>query len=337
MTKKINVGIIGIGYWGINILRNFNEINECDVAYACDKDSSKLERIACDKKYRDVKRTNNYMDILKDNIVDAVVVATPVQSHFKVANDVLSSGKDVLIEKPMTYTPKESLELIAKAKKNDNILMVGHTFMYNSAVQEMKKIDIGKLRYMHATRTGLGPIRNDVNAMYDLAPHDIYMMNYFTERRPTKVFADGRTYIQKEKGLEDVVTLTLDYPHNILGTITVSWVNPVKTRSMTLVGENKMLVFEDPVVTIYNKGVDYQPISGDLGEFSLSFRDGNIIQPLIKPNEPLKEECRYFIYCSKTRNKPITDGKAGYDIVTILDAAQKSLRSGKKEDIRYET
>jgi predicted dehydrogenase len=339
VIKKINIGVIGVGYWGINILRNFNEINECNLLYACDKDSSKLERIAGDKKYRDIIRTNNYNDILKDGSVDAVVVATPVQSHFKLANDVLCSGKDVFVEKPMTYTPKESLELIARAKKEKKLIMVGHTFMFNSAVQEMKKIDIGKLQYMRSIRGNLGPIRQDVNAMYDLATHDIYMFNYFIGKRPTSVFADGRCYIQKDKGIEDIVTLTLDYPHNVLGTITTSWIDPIKTRQMVLVGDNKMILFDDMSINkleIFKKGVDYQPLNGSLGEFALSYRDGDILQPLIKPSEPLKEECGYFIYCVKTRNKPITDGKAGYDVVAVLNAGQHSLKSGKKELIRYD-
>lgn len=334
----VNVGIIGIGYWGVNLLRNFFELDGSNVSMVCDANKSRLEKILSDKKYTGIRGTTDVKEVLKDRFIDAVVVATPTVSHYGVVKEALENGKHVFCEKPLTYDPKESIDLINTADRKGVELMVGHIFLYNNAVKYMKE-NIKDIKYMHAQRNGLGPIRQDCNAMWDLTPHDISMFNYLTDSRPEAVFANGKTYVQKDKGLEDAVSMSLDYPNNVMANVNASWIDPVKTRKLTVVGSDKMMVFDDmslDKISVFNKGVDYQPKSGDYGEFQLSIRDGDIIQPKIKYNEPLKDECKAFIDAINSGKSSLTNGRNGYDVVAVLHAAQKSLRSGKKELIEYE-
>jgi len=336
----VNIGQIGVGYWGKNILRSMNDLQDASVVSICDSDLSQLEKILSDKKYNDIKKSFHFKDVIRDSSVDAVVVATPTKTHYAIAKIALSAGKHVFLEKPLTYKPKESMELIDLAEKNNKQLMTGHIFLYNNAIKYLKENigSFGDIRYMTAQRNGLGPIRNDCNAMWDLVPHDISVFNYLTNSRPTHVYASGKTYIQTDKGLEDAVTVSLDYPENVMGNINASWIDPVKTRKMTLVGSEKMGVFDDmssDKITIYDKGVDYQPKSGDYGAFQMSFRDGDIIKPNIKHNEPLKDECQVFLDSINSGKKPLSDGKNGLDIVCVLDAANKSLKEGRRVEINY--
>ena len=336
----VNVGIIGAGYWGKNLIRNFNELKDATILKVCDSDKSKLENIISNKQYTGITGTTNADDIFTDKKIDAVVIATQTNTHFELAKNALLKGKHVFVEKPLTYDPVESLCLTDIAEQSDKKLMVGHIFLYNNAVKYMKDNikDIGDIRYFHAQRNGLGPIRNDCNAMWDLTPHDISMFNYLTDSKPTHVIANGKTYVQKDKGIEDAVSLSLDYPNNVMANVNASWIDPVKTRKMTVVGDKKMIVFDDmssDKITVYNKGVDYQPKTGDFSAFQMSFRDGDIIKPKINYNEPLKDECQAFIDSIKTGEDSITNGKNGYEVVAVLDAAQRSLKSGQKEEIKY--
>jgi len=322
----INVGLVGFGYWAPNILRNLRDLPNVEVSYVCDTDTTKLERV------KGVKTTTSLDDLIKGS--EAVIVSTPAKTHYDIARRCLEAGKDVLVEKPLTYKPQDSIELIRLVDKQ--ILMVGHILLYNNISRYIKQCDIGDIRYLQSQRLGLGPIRQDVNAMWDLAPHDIAFFNYILDDRPESVFVNGKSYVQK--GIEDMVSMSLDYPNNCQANTTVSWIDPIKTRKITIVGSKKMLEFDDviPRLTIFDKGVDYQPKTGEYGDFKLSLRDGDIILPKIPLNEPLKEELQHFLDCVKTRQQPLTDGWSGYDVVCTLDAAQRSLKSGKKEMIQYE-
>jgi len=348
-NKIIKVAQIGYGYWGDNLLRNLSDLPDVEVVAVCDKDSSKLERIAGHKRYKEIKTTVNSDDIIKDPTIDAIVVATPTQTHYVIASRCLDEGKSVLVEKPLTYYPEESLALIRKAEVAKSTLMVGHVFLYNNILLSLRdKVAPGTIRYMNSQRTGLGPIRLDCNVMWDLAPHDISMFNYLTRQKPVSVYADGRTFVQYDKGLEDVVFVNLEYPNGIIGHVTTSWIDPIKTRKITVVTSDKMHVFDDvaQTLTTFNKGIDYQPKSGEYGDFQLSVKDGDIIQPKIVLNEPLKEECKHFIDCVRSKDRPFTegnrfsahhtDGKNGYEVVCVLDAAQRSLRNGRRETIKYD-
>ena len=279
----VNVGIIGVGYWGVNLLRNFYELDGSNVAMVCDSNVTRLNKVLSDKKYIGIKGTTNPKDIYNDKSIDVVVVATPTHSHYENVKDALNANKHVFCEKPLTYNPKPALDLIDTAKRRGLELMVGHIFLYNNAVKYIKD-NIKDIKYMHAQRNGLGPIRQDCNAMWDLTPHYISLFNYLTDSKPESVFANGKIYIQKDKGIEDAVSMSLDYPNNVMANVNASWIDPVKTRKLTVVGSDKMIVFDDMAldkISVFNKGVDYQPKSDNYGEFQLSIRDGDIIQPKI--------------------------------------------------------
>jgi predicted dehydrogenase len=238
----------------------------------------------------------------------------------------------------MTYNPQESLDLIRLAEKSGKILMVGNIMLYNKAFNYIKDhlSDIGNIRYINSLRLNLGPIRGDCNAMYDLATHDIYMINHLLESRPISVFASGKSYVKK--GIEDVVSMILNYPNNIQANITSSWIDPNKKRVMTIVGDKKMIELDDVAtnkVIIYDKGASYQPKTDGFGEFQLAVRDGDILIPKIAGNEPLKDECKDFLDSIKTGKQPVASGTTGYETVVILDAGKKSMDRNELMRIEY--
>lgn len=311
----MKIGIIGVGYWGKNYARIFNELGH--QLYCCDIDKT--------KRIKGYKFTTDY----KQLEVDAVVVSTPPATHYEITKYCLEAGKDVLVEKPITLNAKEAEELVQIAKEEEKILMVGHTFIYNPAVQKLKDYDVGDICYLYSERTGLGLIRNDVNSMWDLAPHDISIFLYLLDAMPTEVFAVGHSYLQND--IEDVVFITLKFPNNILANIHVSWLDPYKIRRTTVVGTKKMVVFDDinklETLKIFDKGVDRtRKVYADYGEFQLSVRDGDVSIPKIEMTEPLKNQCKHFIDCVINRKKPLTDGENGLNVVRILEKAEQKLR-----------
>jgi predicted dehydrogenase len=326
----MKIGIIGCGYWGSNYIRIFNELPDSNVVWVSDLKKENLIKI---KHYPNTKKTTDYKDMLREKGVDAVVVSTPASTHFEICKESLLSGKHVLVEKPITTDSKDAEELIRISEMQKRKLMVCHTFEYNPGIIALKnyikeKI-LGDIFYISAKRTGLGPIRSDVNALWDLAPHDISITNYLLGSIPETTICTGMSYLQE--GVEDVVFLNLKYPKNILCSVEISWLNPRKIRETVVVGSKKMAVFDDvnknETLKIFDKGAvpfgtrDFS----DYSEHQLLIRDGDVLIPKVEQSEPLKNQCKEFLDSIKNDRKPKTDGRSGLSIVRVLEAAQKSL------------
>jgi len=292
--------------------------------------------------YPQIKTTNEYREILNEPNIDAVVVATEARSHFNFAKQILESDKHVFVEKPLSMTIKQALELVKLAEEKNKVIMVGHTFEYNSAVRYLKDYikngNLGKIYYIYSQRLNLGRIRQDINVMWNLAPHDISILLYILEKIPISVSAKGISYIQE--GIEDIVFMTLTFEDEITAHIQVSWLDPNKVRKMTVVGSKKMIIYDDVdenKIHIYDKGIDKKNISNflgeydDFGKFQLIHRAGDILFPKINFVEPLRMECYHFVDCVINGKKPLTDGYDGLRVVNVLEAAQKSIEKGSVE------
>ena len=332
----ITVGQIGCGYWGPNLLRNFVQLKDASIRAVAEINDERIEYLRL--RYPQVRTTQRYQDILHDPRIDAVVVATSARTHYDFAKEILESDKHVLVEKPLAMTTKEALDLISLAEQKNKVLMVGHTFEYNAAVNALKRYvqngEIGNIYYIYSQRLNLGIVRSDINAMWNLAPHDISILIYLLGVEPVSVSAWGVSYLQER--MEDVVFIVLLFPNNITAHIHVSWLDPSKVRKMTVVGDNKMIIYDDisdAKIQIYDKGIikKNNPKSlGDydtFGKFQLIRRAGDIIIPKIDFVEPLQVECSHFIECIKENKKPLTDGYDGLRVVKVLEAAQKSIKN----------
>lgn len=338
MSKYVNVGFVGYGYWGPNLVRNLLKVQDAKLQYICDLDSHKLSRLK--KEHQDLEITNNYNVLLEDRNVDAIVIATPPSTHFKLAKEALIYEKHVLVEKPLALNSAECKELIELSKKYKKVLMVGHTFEYNAAVNKVKEYieskELGKIYYIYSQRLNLGRLRQDVNAMWNFAPHDISIILYWLNRAPISVSARGFTYLQK--GIEDVVFMILNFSENISAHIHISWLDPNKVRMMTIVGSDKMVIYDDvstsSKIKIFEKGfikkhkIDSFGNFKSFAEFQLIQRGGNLVIPKIDFIEPLEIECKHFIECIKDGKEPLTDGYDGLRVVKTLEAAQISLVNG---------
>lgn len=336
----INIAQVGCGYWGPNLLRNFVQSNNCDVKIVADISDERLSYV--NRVYPHIKITKRYEDILEDNSIDAVVLATPASSHYEISEKIIKKGKHVLVEKPLALKTSEVRNLIKLAEKYKRILMVGHTFEYNTAVHALrayiKTDELGKVYYIYSQRLNLGKVRDDVNAMWNLALHDISILLYVLDSEPVSVSAKGVSYIQRN--IEDVVFITILFENDIVAHIHVSWLDPNKVRKMTFVGSKKMIVYDDISdykIRIFDKGIDKKNIYDSLGEFDdfgkfqLIHRAGDIFIPKIKFEEPLKVECEHFISCILNGEKPISDGYDGLRVVNLLESASKSLDENGKE------
>lgn len=326
----INCAIIGCGYWGPNYARVINNLLNCNLKWCCDL---KVENLEAFKK-QGKQITTDYQEVINDKEVDAIVIATPLGTHFDIAKDSLIAGKHVLVEKPITNNSIQALKLIDLAKETNKILMVGHIFKFNPGINKLKELiedkTIGNILYLHFMRTGLGPIRNSINALWDLAPHDISILLHILKEKPLNVIAKGECYVQKE--IEDVVFLTIEFENKILANLHVSWLDPYKMRAITVVGDKKMVVFDDisnETIKLFDKGVSYLERGADYAKFRTLLRDGDILLPKIDHSEPLAMEFKHFINCIKQDKKPLSDGIDGYNVVKILEAAQKSLKTQK--------
>lgn len=333
----IKVGLVGAGYWGKNLIRNFMDSKECILDFVCDINEDRLKRAK--ERYPDLKTTSDYLSIINDKSIDGVAIATNVNSHYDLAKIALNNGKHVFVEKPMANTVKEAEELVGLAQKNKVTLMVGHTFLYSPSVLKIKEIlkkgEIGKVYYVSSSRVNLGIHQSDVSVIFDLAPHDFSILFYWLDELPIKVSSTGYDYIQK--GIPDVAFINLIFESGIIAHIEVSWLAPSKLRRTTIVGEKKMILYDDTEsmekVKIFDQGVDYLDPEG-FGEFHLSYRVGDIVAPRIEPTEPLSTEVSHFCNCIKTGEKPRSDGVNGLQVVRVLEAAEKSLRnSGGLENI----
>jgi len=327
----LNVAVVGLGYWGPNLLRNLYELNRTQKLFACDLKEPNLQRVRT--RYPTVEISTNYEALLNNGNLDAVVIATPVSTHFSLAKRALEAGKHVFIEKPFTARREEAETLIDLAEKNGRVLMVGHTFEFSPPVLKIKEIlrsgELGKVFYISASRVNLGLHQKDVSVIWDLAPHDFSSIFFWMDEEPVRISAMGRDYVQR--GIPDVAFINLEFPSGTIANVQVSWLAPSKLRRTTIVGSEKMLVYDDTEniekVKIFDKGVDYKDPE-TFGEYQLSYRSGDVISPRLDTYEPLRKEMEHFLDCCENGGRPRTDGWNGLRVVRALEAAEKSMRNG---------
>ncbi len=329
---KIKVAQIGCGYWGPNLLRNLVANQECEVKLVADISEKRRDYVK--KFYPNIKTTADAEDIFQDPEIEAVIIATPVKTHYELAIRALKSGKHILVEKPMATSVAEIEEIGTLAAKKNLVAMVGHTFLYNQAVRYLKKIidsgELGDIRYIYSQRLNLGRIRSDVDVVWNLAPHDISIVQYLLDDlEPISVSRKGMDYIQK--GIEDVAFLYIEYPKKIIAHIHVSWLDPRKVRRMTVVGSKKMVVYDDIAenkIAIYDKGIDRMAILGqnmdyDTSDFfKFNYRSGDVLLPKIDFEEPLKVEIEHFLDCIKNGTPCLTGPEHAKKVVKILSSAR---------------
>jgi predicted dehydrogenase len=328
----IRVGIIGYGYWGPSIARNFHGLPGCELSMICDKSPESLRRAK--QAYPGLTVTCDANEVLSSPDIDAVAVITPVWTHFELAKTALQNGKHVLVEKPFTSTVAQAEELIELAARKHLMIMVDHTFLFTGAVKKIRQLidsdTLGKLYYYDSTRVNLGLFQHDVNVLWDLAPHDLSIMDHLIGSKPDVVIATGQNHLNCH---EDVAYLTIYFADSVIAHINVNWLSPVKVRMTLLGGEKKMLVWNDleadEKVKIYDKGVD---ITGGEGVYDLlvSYRSGDMWAPKVEQSEALRNEARYFIDCIEKQETPFNDGAAGLRVVKLLEAAERSLKQRGK-------
>ena len=314
----MKIGLIGGGHWGKNYVRTIEKIKGLELGWIYNKHNEPGYAIPKGSKF-----TKNYRDILEDNETRAVVISTPEKTHYQIAKEALEAGKDVLVEKSMTCSSKDALELIEIAKKNSRILMVGHIFLYNPGIIELKKRiqdgELGDLFYFYSKRTGIIQNKPDINVLWYLAPHDISIINYLTNKLPKSVAARGACFLNK--GVEDVVDLVLNYENNVHGFVHVSWIEPKKIRETSVIGSKKMAVFDD--------------MTNDKLKIFDSSNPEDFYSPKLDSTSPLEKQCIQFLASIKTRKQPLTNGQNGYEVVRILECAQKSLETSREIRINF--
>jgi predicted dehydrogenase len=328
----IRMGVIGCGYWGPNLIRNFHNNPEVELVAIADTDSTRLEQVG--RLYPTVTRCADHRDVIGDASIDAVVVATPVSTHFPLGMEVLEAGKHLFVEKPMAASADQCRRLNDAADRGGRVVMVGHTFLFSPAVRKIGEYiadgRLGDVFYVSITRVNLGIFQKDVNVVWDLAPHDVAMLNHLFGATPKVVSANGRCYVQREKSIEDVAFVTLEYPGGQIANVHVSWLDPNKIRKMTFVGSKQMLVYDDvdptEKIKVYDKGVEIQQHYDNFGEFQLRLRSGDIFVPRIDSVEPLKIEAQHFVDVIKGEAEAISSGHHGLEVVEILESACQSIR-----------
>jgi predicted dehydrogenase len=334
-TPVIKVGVVGCGYWGPKLARNFQDLPNASLVMASDLRLDRLVEIK--KLYPEIETTRDFDELLNGQ-VDAVVIATPVSTHYSLARTALLAGKHVFVEKPITSKSENAEELVELAATRGLTLMVGHTFVFNPAVRAVREIvqsgELGEIYYLNSTRANLGLLQPDINVMWDLAPHDISMLRYILNSEPHNVSARGGVYVNKIRNLHEVVYMNMVFENGVMANLRLSWLDPVKQRSLTAVGSNKMLVYDDIAedkVVLYDKGVVVPPYSVTEDEFRASYRHGEeTVYPLVW-TEPLREECNHFIECILSGNTPISSGVDGLKLLKVLETAQRSLNNGGVE------
>lgn len=327
----IQVGIVGYGYWGPNLARNFSANAETEVRGICD--GSKARRQLARTTYPGATVVETFQELVSDENIEAIVIATPVSSHFEIAHAALQAGKHVLIEKPMTSTSGQAEILIDEAAKRDRILMVDHTFVYTGAVRKIHEIltsgSFGALRYYDSTRVNLGLFRHDTNVLWDLAIHDLSILEFLTDKVPLAVSATGISHVEGEP--ENMAFLTAHYENDFVAHINVNWLSPVKVRQTLIGGTEKMIVYNDLEVTeklkIYDSGITIAEDPADIRNLRIDYRIGDLWSPKIPATEALAEETTHFVDCIRNGAKPMTGGERGLSVVRILEAADQSLRS----------
>lgn len=326
----INIGIIGCGQWGPNHVRNFSQLSGSRALMCADLNGKRLK--AMKETFRNIYPTHDHREILRHPKINAVVISTPTKTHYSLVKESLLAGKDVLCEKPLCTSLSEARVLIKLAKRLRRILMVGHVFLFNPGIrylhEAIRNHSCGRLYYMHSQRTNLGPFRTDVNAVWDLATHDISIFNYLLKTDPLEVSARGGKFLQKK--IEDVAFISLFYPGNVFVNIHVSWLDPRKVRQITVVGDKKMIIWDDldnvGPIKCYDRKVIPHYYYQTFGEFYLLAKEGNILIPKIDLSEPLKTQDSHFLDCIRSRRQPLTHAQSGLKVVKVLEAIQKSLR-----------
>jgi predicted dehydrogenase len=330
----MKIEVIGCGYWGPNLVRNFIQSHEVENLICCDLDPKRLARMK--NLYPSVTVLTDYRELLESGDLDAVAIATPVKTHYAIAKDFLSRDRHVFVEKPFTHSYETALELVKLAEERKRVLMVGHTFEYTAAVNKVKEIvecgELGKILYISCIRVNLGLFQPDINVVWDLAPHDISIILYITGETPASVNSQGKAHFKP--GIEDVATTTLNFRNGVIAFVHNSWLDPNKIRRTTIVGTRKMLVYDDvenqEKIKIFDKGVEVPPYYDTFADFQFSYRYGDIYSPRIQDYEPLRKLCDHFIECIPDGRPPHSDGYDGLRVVSVLEAASKSLRlSGK--------
>ena len=328
----LKIGVVGCGYWGPNLLRNFNSLEDCIVKTVCDRDDKRLNHMK--SLYPCISITNEYSDIINDDSINAVVIATPVFTHYSLAMQSLNAGKHTFIEKPLASSVEQSRELVETAIKNNLILMVGHTFVYTPQVRKIKEIidsgEIGELMFISSRRLNLGLFQKDINVAWDLAPHDLSIVLYLTGEAPESVSCTGKAHINPD--IEDITNITMNFSGGCFALVQSSWIDPRKVREMTIVGTKKMIVYDDlePLekIKIFDKRVEVPPHYDTYAEFHYAYHYGDVYSPYLKQTEPLKIECQHFLDCIKTGNKPESSGEDGMRVVQILESCSASLNDG---------
>jgi predicted dehydrogenase len=324
----IRVGVIGYGYWGPNIVRNFNRIEGARVVCISDQDPNCRKRAQRD--FLNISVVPDGRDIIHSPEVDAVAVVTPVSTHYPLAREALEEGKHVFVEKPFTANSKQAEDLIEIAEKKNLTIMVDHTFLFTGAVVKMKELvsqgALGKLYYYDSTRVNLGLFQHDVNVVWDLAPHDLSIIDHVIQERPTALVATGVSHFN---GLEDIAYITIYFSDTMIAHLNVNWLSPVKVRTTLIGGEKKMLIWNDleldEKIKVYDKGVDFDTREG-IYNLLVGYRSGDMLAPRVEQREALKFETEYFVKCIEENLTPINDGHAGLRVVRMLEAADQSLR-----------
>jgi predicted dehydrogenase len=328
----LSLGVIGYGYWGPNVVRNFLGHADCRVAVVCDTNPAAVERLVSRHPTVQVSRDSNA--VLRSTGIDAVAIVTPVSTHYELARAALENGKHVFVEKPFTATSAQAEALIELADRKGLQIMVDHTFLFNGAVRKIKELvdagELGNLYYYDSTRVNLGLFQHDVNVVWDLAPHDLSIIDFLIGAEPDSVVATGSAHLN---GLADIAYITLSFPGGVIAHVAVSWLSPVKVRTTLVGGERRMVVWNDlepgEPVKVYDRGVQVTSERG-IHELLVSYRSGDMWAPRVDPTEPLQLETRLFLDCVSSGETPPNDGRAGLRVVRMLEAADASLRSQQR-------
>jgi predicted dehydrogenase len=325
------VGVIGFGYWGPNLVRNFAETPHTRVAFVADLSQERLAVAA--RRYPGIKVSTSARDLIEDPGVDAVVVATPVETHFDLAMAALRAGKHVLVEKPLTSSAEQGLRLIDEAERRRLVLMVDHTFVYTGAVAKMRELtstgELGDLYYYDSVRINLGLFQRDVNVLWDLAVHDLSIMDFVLDRHAVAVSATGLAHIAGEP--ENIAYMTMFFEDRLIAHVHVNWLAPVKVRRTLIGGSRRMIVFDDleasEKVKVYDRGISLNPSQENIYQMLIGYRAGDMWAPQLPVREALSAEAAHFIECIASGARPITDGQAGLRVVRLLETATQSLRN----------
>ena len=328
----LKIGVIGCGYWGPNIVRTFLELPDVSVEAVADLDWPTLEGIVT-RHPQVANFTDDFRDLFEMDL-DAVVVSTPPETHFEIVRACLEHGLDVMVEKPLATNTRDARALAELAERDDRIMMVGHIGAYNPAVDELRKMiesgELGEIRYIDAVRVGLGQYHPTLNVIWDLAPHDVAILIHLLGESPLSVNTRGIACVQES--IEDVAYITLAFPSGILAHARMSWLDPRKTRRITVVGSQKMVLYDDleghEKLKIYDKRVSAIPRTDTFGEYQFAYHYGSVVSPYVRLDEPLKIECQHFVECVVQRKRPLTDGRNGLKVVEVIEAAQRSLSLG---------